>query len=263
MVKSAVSSTPDEKPVNDQKQVRVDYASKKTIEVDHFFQQTHFFNTVAELKKLHQDGLPEIAFVGRSNSGKSSTINALTLQNRLAYVSRMPGRTQHLNFFHIIQQKEVVGYLVDLPGYGFSQASKTVEQTWANFLARYLQIRDSLKGLVMIMDIRHPLTALDEYLLQWFLPTGKPIHIVLNKCDKIGHQAQMQTLAKLKNNLKILYHKDVLKQISVQLFSADRKTHLNDLIGHLKTWIVQESLETAKTTEPLQSSDSANVATSN
>lgn len=204
---------------------------------DNYFQQTHFFNTVAALTGLHEDDLPEIAFVGRSNAGKSSTINTLTLQNRLAYVSKMPGRTQHLNFFEVTYQKQRQCYLVDLPGYGFSQASKNVEQNWEEFLSVYLQTRLSVKGLVMVMDIRRPLTALDEYLIQWFLPTGKPIHIILNKCDKIGHQAQQNTIFQLKQNLKTLYHADVLEQVSMQLFSAERKKYHKELVAKLRSWV--------------------------
>ncbi len=202
-----------------------------------FFQQTQFVTTAAELTQVPDHHLPELAFVGRSNSGKSSTINALTLQNRLAFVSKMPGRTQHLNFFSITQEKMIIAYLVDLPGYGFSQASKSTEKTWKYYLSPYLQCRSNLCALVMVLDIRHGLTNLDEYMLQWFLPTQKTVHIVLNKADKLSRTAIGQAQAKLWQDLKNLYTPHALTQIQVHVFSAEKKLGFDALAESLQTSI--------------------------
>lgn len=202
-----------------------------------FFQQTTFYNTVAALNGLHEPTLPEIAFVGRSNAGKSSSINILCWQKSLAFASKMPGRTQHLNFFNVQRHKEDIAYLVDLPGYGFSQASKTLENYWIEFLSVYLQERKSLAGLVLIIDIRRGLTELDEYMLQWFLPSGKPICILLNKADKLGHQQQQKQLQIVKKSLETLYHKEVLKQVDLQLFSTTNQKWLPTVVNKLKAWL--------------------------
>ncbi|MCM8610911.1 MAG: ribosome biogenesis GTP-binding protein YihA/YsxC [Candidatus Accumulibacter sp.] len=148
------------------------------------FQKAVFQTTVARLQDLPGDSQAEIAFAGRSNSGKSSAINALANHTRLAFVSRTPGRTQHLNYFRIAAGK----YLVDLPGYGYAKAPEEIRSQWEGLLAPYLRYREALCGLVLIMDSRHPLTELDLQMLGWFAPTGKPIHVLLSKADKLTRQ---------------------------------------------------------------------------
>ncbi len=150
------------------------------------FQKAVFQTTVARLQDLPGDSQAEIAFAGRSNSGKSSAINALANHTRLAFVSRTPGRTQHLNYFRIAAGK----YLVDLPGYGYAKAPEEIRSQWEGLLAPYLRYREALCGLVLIMDSRHPLTELDLQMLGWFAPTGKPIHVLLSKADKLTRQQQ-------------------------------------------------------------------------
>jgi GTP-binding protein len=148
------------------------------------FQKAVFQTTVTTLQDLPDDSQAEIAFAGRSNCGKSSAINALANHTRLAFVSRTPGRTQHLNYFRTAPGK----YLVDLPGYGYARAPEEIRSQWEGLLAPYLRHREALCGLVLIMDSRHPFTELDRQMLAWFAPTGKPIHVLLSKADKLGRQ---------------------------------------------------------------------------
>jgi GTP-binding protein len=150
------------------------------------FQQAVFHTTVAHLRDLPTDSQCEVAFAGRSNSGKSSAINTLANHSRLAFVSKTPGRTQHLNYFRLDPGK----YFVDLPGYGFAKAPEEIRSQWEGLLAPYLRHREALCGLVLIMDSRHPLTELDLQMLGWFAPTGKPIHVLLSKADKLTRQEQ-------------------------------------------------------------------------
>src|SRR6185436_3610456 len=134
------------------------------------FQQAEFFVTVNHVNDLPDTTGPEVAFVGRSNAGKSSAINTLATRNRLAFVSKTPGRTQHINYFSVGEGR----FLVDLPGYGFAGAPGPVKQRWQELIGSYLQIRDQLRALVLIMDDRHPLKDLDRKLIDWFIPAGKP-----------------------------------------------------------------------------------------
>jgi len=187
-----------------------------------------FLTTVAHLKNLPADAIAEVAFVGRSNAGKSSAINALAGRTRLAYVSKTPGRTQHLNYFTVTPGK----YLVDLPGYGFAKTPESVKNQWGDLLGPYLQERQALSGLVIIMDCRHPLTELDWQMLDWFLPTGRPVHILLSKADKFSRQAQNQTLDAVQ---KALVHYGT--QCSAQLFSSLKKTGIPPCEAVLARWL--------------------------
>ena len=160
-------------------------------------------NAVFNISVNHFDELPndegiEIAFAGRSNAGKSSAINSLSKQNRLAYVSKQPGRTQLINFFSIDDHIS----LVDLPGYGYAKVPETIKNHWIETLPRYLQERNSLAGLIIVMDIRRPLTKLDIQMLDWFTPRQKPIHILLTKSDKLSKDKSLRTLMDVKNNVQ-------------------------------------------------------------
>lgn len=137
--------------------------------------------TVAEMTQLPSDSLGEVAFAGRSNAGKSSAINALTHRRRLAFVARQPGKTRLIQMFEVTPSK----YIVDLPGYGYARVDEATRRRWARLVDQYLRERQPLKGMVLIMDIRHPLTPLDRHLLQWFLPRKLPVHILLTKADKL------------------------------------------------------------------------------
>lgn len=161
------------------------------------FEQAAFWRAAHSLQDLPQPTLPEIAFAGRSNAGKSSAINALARRRRLAFTSKTPGRTREIIFFAIAD----VGYLVDLPGYGYARVPDAVRVHWESTLGGYLQTRPSLRGLALIMDARHPMTELDRRMLDWFAPTGRPILVLLSKADKLGRVEARATLAAVSQDL--------------------------------------------------------------
>ncbi|MBV1774608.1 ribosome biogenesis GTP-binding protein YihA/YsxC [Burkholderiaceae bacterium DAT-1] len=176
------------------------------------FTQLAFHTTVNDLRMLPFNGL-EVAFVGRSNAGKSSAINTLANHTRLAYVSKTPGRTQHINYFTFGDER----YLVDLPGYGYAEVPEAVRLHWEGLLGNYLATRENLIGLVQIMDSRHPLKPLDCRMLDWFLPRGLPVHVLLTKSDKLTKQEQTKTLRTVQEALS------KWPNTTVQLFSSLKK----------------------------------------
>lgn len=192
------------------------------------FQNAKFFTTVNHLKDL-PDTPAEIAFVGRSNAGKSSSINTLTNHVRLAYVSKTPGRTQHINFFEL----ENGNFMVDLPGYGYAQVPEAIRTHWVKLLGDYLQQRRQLIGLILIMDSRHPLKALDIQMLDFFHITGRPVHILLSKADKLSKNDQIKTLAAVKKSLKPYTER---QKISVQLFSSLKKQGMDEVNQVVGSW---------------------------
>ena len=192
------------------------------------FQNAKFFTTVNHLKDL-PDTPAEIAFVGRSNAGKSSAINTLTNHVRLAYVSKTPGRTQHINFFEL----ENGNFMVDLPGYGYAQVPEAIRAHWVKLLGDYLQQRRQLIGLILIMDSRHPLKALDIQMLDFFHITGRPVHILLSKADKLSKNDQIKTLAAVKKSLKPYTDR---QKISVQLFSTLKKQGMDEVNQVVGSW---------------------------
>ena len=192
------------------------------------FQNAKFFTTVNHLKDL-PDTLAEIAFVGRSNAGKSSAINTLCNHVRLAYVSKTPGRTQHINFFELANG----GFMVDLPGYGYAQVPEAIRAHWVKLLGDYLQQRQALIGLVLIMDARHPLKPLDVQMLDFFHITGRPVHILLSKADKLSKNDQIKTLSAVKKALKPFADR---QQISVQLFSSLKKQGIEEVNNVVAAW---------------------------
>lgn len=184
------------------------------------FQNAKFYTTVNHLKDLPDTGA-EIAFVGRSNAGKSSAINALCNHVRLAYVSKTPGRTQHINFFELANGF----FMADLPGYGYAQVPEAVRAHWVALLGDYLQTRPQLIGLLLIMDARHPLKPLDVQMLDFFAETGRPVHILLSKADKLSKNEQIKTLSSVKQALKPFAER---QEVSVQLFSSLKKQGLEE-----------------------------------
>ena len=192
------------------------------------FQNAKFFTTVNHLKDL-PDTPAEIAFVGRSNAGKSSAINTLTNHVRLAYVSKTPGRTQHINFFEL----ENGNFMVDLPGYGYAQVPEAIRTHWVKLLGDYLQQRRQLIGLILIMDSRHPLKALDIQMLDFFHITSRPVHILLSKADKLSKNDQIKTLAAVKKSLKPYTDR---QKISVQLFSSLKKQGMGEVNQVVGSW---------------------------
>lgn len=201
------------------------------------FSQAAFYTTVNHIKDLPSHGGKEVAFVGRSNAGKSSAINTLANHVRLAYTSKTPGRTQHLNYFSLGDNN----YLVDLPGYGYAKVPPDVQAHWEKLLSQYLQTRDELCGLVVIMDARHPLTERDQGMLDWFGPTGKPIHILLTKSDKLSRQQATLTLTKVKAHLA-----EFFPQCSVQLFSSLKKMGTEEAERVIASWLVDKTTLVAK-----------------
>ena len=191
------------------------------------FQNATFYTTVSELRDLPVPVGVEIAFAGRSNAGKSSAINALANRNRLAFVSKTPGRTQHLNFFRLGNDR----FLVDLPGYGYAKVPVEVRQHWERLLGTYLQTRQSLHGMVLIMDIRHPLTPLDRQMLAWFAPTKKAVHVLLTKSDKLTWQQGQKVLKTV-----LAFLRESYPQCSVQLFSSTNREGVEEAAALLDTW---------------------------
>lgn len=168
----------------------------------------------------------EIAFAGRSNAGKSSAINTLTQQNSLARTSKTPGRTQMLNFFEINGQQR----FVDLPGYGYAKVPLDVKNKWHQLMEIYLTQRKSLCAIILVMDVRHPLTDFDWQMVEWCQHTGLPLHILLTKADKLTFGAAKNTLLQVQRELK-----GVTIQISVQLFSALKKNGIDEVHQALDT----------------------------
>lgn len=169
-----------------------------------------FFRSAHDPAEFPPDTGAEIAFAGRSNSGKSSAINALVKRRRLAFVSKTPGRTQCINFFSLGAQR----YFVDLPGYGYAAVPAREKRTWEKLISAYLQDRQSLRGLIVVMDSRHPFTPLDRQLLDWMAASGKPAHALLTKADKLTKRAATETL-RTATGMAARY-----PGCSVQLFSA-------------------------------------------
>lgn len=190
------------------------------------FSRLQFFTTVNHLRDLPATRA-EIAFAGRSNAGKSSAINTLANRTRLAFVSKTPGRTQHINYFSFGDD----AYLVDLPGYGYAEVPAAVRAHWEKLLGQYLATREQLRGLVLIMDARHPLKELDWQMLEWFLPTGKPVHALLTKADKLNRQEATQALASVRKALA--EHPNC----TVQLFSSLKKTGTDELELAIADWL--------------------------
>lgn len=192
-----------------------------------------FRNAQFEISIAKASGLPaprgaEIAFAGRSNAGKSSAINTLANHTRLAYVSKTPGRTQLINFFRL--QNGAV--LVDLPGYGYAEVPEAVRRQWQHLLEDYLTRRPNLVGLVLIMDSRHPLKELDRTMIGWFAPSGRPIHVLLTKSDKLTRSEAAATLAAVRKELAPLG-----EHVTVQLFSSLKKTGVEDVEKVVGGWL--------------------------
>jgi len=191
-----------------------------------FLQQARYAVSAAALSQLPASRA-EVAFAGRSNAGKSSALNTLARHNRLAFVSKTPGRTQLINFFAL--EPEV--YLVDLPGYGYAKVPPELRARWEKVLSSYLQSREALRGMVLIMDARHPLTPLDWQMLEWFAPTGKPVHILLTKSDKLSRSDAKKTLEAVKKSLV------EWPWVSAQLFSSLKKQGMDEAKAVIAPWL--------------------------
>jgi GTP-binding protein len=184
------------------------------------YHQAKFITSSPHLKNTPPDEGREIAFAGRSNAGKSSAINTLTRQNALARISKTPGRTQMLNFFEINDQLR----FVDLPGYGYAKVPLAVKQDWHKLMETYLLKRKSLCGIILVMDIRHPLTEFDWQMVEWCQHSDLPLHILLTKADKLTYGAGKNTLLQVQRELR-----EVSMPVTIQLFSALKKVGVDEV----------------------------------
>ncbi|WP_028228139.1 ribosome biogenesis GTP-binding protein YihA/YsxC [Paraburkholderia ferrariae] len=200
--------------------------------------QARFFTTVNHLRDLPATARPEIAFAGRSNAGKSTAINLLCNQKRLAFASKTPGRTQHINYFSVGPEDDPVGYLVDLPGYGYAQVPEASKAHWEMLLSQYLATRAQLCGLILMMDARRPLTELDRRMIEWFAPTGKPIHALLTKCDKLTRQECTLSLRTTKKAFEEYRQQGYEGKLTAQLFSALKRVGLEEAHALIESWLV-------------------------
>jgi GTP-binding protein len=207
------------------------------------YRDAEFLTSAAKLHHCPEDYGWEVAFAGRSNAGKSSAINSLTENKKLARTSKTPGRTQLINFFSLTEQQR----LVDLPGYGFAKVPKAVKVEWTKQLENYLAKRQCLRGLVLLMDSRHPLQPFDEQMLNWALSAGMPVHILLTKADKLKKGPASSSLHQVRRKLK--EHEDM---VSVQLFSALKHTGHKELIAKLNGWLTDTSVLDEATDEGIE-----------
>ncbi|MDP2810850.1 MAG: ribosome biogenesis GTP-binding protein YihA/YsxC [Rhodocyclaceae bacterium] len=192
------------------------------------FRHAVFETSAAKPQDMPQAAGPEIAFAGRSNAGKSSAINTLAGHTRLAFVSKTPGRTQLINLFRLRNGAA----LVDLPGYGYADVPLAVRRQWQGLLEHYLTQRQALIGLVLIMDVRRPLTDLDRKMINWFGPTGKPIHCLLTKSDKLTRSEQAKALREVRTEME-----GADSPITAQLFSSLKKTGMEEAEQVISGWL--------------------------
>lgn len=191
-------------------------------------QQARFSISAAKVDQCPPDEGLEVAFAGRSNAGKSSALNTLTHAS-LARTSKTPGRTQLLNFFELDEQRR----LVDLPGYGYAKVPIPLKLHWQKHLEAYLGSRQSLRGLMLMMDIRHPLTEFDCMMLDWSVASGMPMHILLTKADKLNYGAAKNALLKVQQELRRGWG----EKVSIQLFSAPKRQGVEDAQAVLARWL--------------------------
>ena len=195
------------------------------------FARAQYLLAAHNYRQLPPDGGFEVAFAGRSNAGKSSALNALCQQNALARVSKTPGRTQQLVFFGLPPHENK--YLVDLPGYGYAKVPQDLQAHWQAFLDGYFGSRMALAGLVVVMDIRHPLKDYDRSMIGYAMRRGLPAHALLTKADKLSRGAAMNTVQAVRKDLSASYGDSV----SVQAFSGESKQGVDELRAVLMGWL--------------------------
>lgn len=197
------------------------------------FRSATFLTSAAKLTQCPPDVGWEVAFAGRSNAGKSSAINSLTNNKKLAKTSKTPGRTQLINFFELSESQR----LVDLPGYGFAKVPRAVKEDWTKQLERYLQQRESLRGLILLMDVRHPMQPFDAQMLEWAMAAAMPVHILLTKADKLKRGPAKSTLLQVERQLEKFEG-----LASAQLFSALKHDGHGELVAVLNQWLTDDSV---------------------
>lgn len=195
------------------------------------YRKVAYLTSAAKVSQCPPDEGWEVAFAGRSNAGKSSVINSLTGNSKLAKTSRTPGRTQLINFFELSESQR----LVDLPGYGFAKVPLAVKKEWTRQLENYLQQRQCLRGMVLVMDVRHPLQPFDQQMLDWALAASMPVHILLTKADKLKRGPASSTLLKVRAALEAQ-----TALVSVQLFSSLKHSGHEDLLAVLNGWLTDK-----------------------
>jgi GTP-binding protein len=193
------------------------------------YSQAKFLKSAPRAALLPEDLGCEVAFAGRSNAGKSSALNCLTGIRQLARTSKTPGRTQLINVFTLADESK---RLIDLPGYGYAKVALQVKRDWQTNLAQYLEVRQSLKGLILLMDVRHPLKELDQSMITWALNRQLPVHILLTKSDKLSRGTVQSTLLQVRQHYKL-----VPDLITVQSFSSLKKQGIDELIKVLNCWL--------------------------
>ena len=194
------------------------------------YNQATFVTSAANLAACPPESLAEVAFAGRSNAGKSSAINAITNQTRLARISKTPGRTQLINCFGLAEGR----FRVDLPGYGFAKVPLSVKNKWQEELEKYLRRRQALCGLVLLSDIRHPLKEFDRMMIDWAVQSGLPLHLLLTKSDKLKRGAAQNTLLAVQKELK------PFSNVTVQLFSSLKNDGVTEVRAKLDEWLGDE-----------------------
>ncbi|NIG98127.1 MAG: YihA family ribosome biogenesis GTP-binding protein [Serratia symbiotica] len=191
------------------------------------YHMTHFVTSAPDIRHLPGDEGIEVAFAGRSNAGKSSALNTLTNQKSLARTSKTPGRTQLINLFEVEEGHR----LVDLPGYGYAEVPEEMKRKWQRALGEYLQMRNCLKGLMVLMDIRHPLKDLDQQMIQWAVDVGTPVLVLLTKADKLASGARKVQLNMVREAVL-----PFMGDIQVEAFSATKKIGVDKLSQKLNIW---------------------------
>lgn len=192
------------------------------------YRRAQFLLGVADLSQLPPDRGSEVAFAGRSNAGKSSALNAIAEHGGLARTSKTPGRTQQINFFTLDDDRR----LADLPGYGYARVPEAEKRRWQRLLHAYLEGRRSLKGLVLVMDIRHPFTDFDRHMIEWCREAAMPLHLLLTKADKLNRGPAQSTLLKARGDLERIYPGS-----GIQLFSSTAKMGLEEARALLDRWL--------------------------
>ncbi|MBU2967738.1 ribosome biogenesis GTP-binding protein YihA/YsxC [Amphritea sp. 2_MG-2023] len=202
------------------------------------YHMTRFNTSASKLSQCPEDTGAEVAFAGRSNAGKSSAINTLT-NAKLARTSKTPGRTQLINFF----DTNIEGVrIVDLPGYGYAKVPIAMKEHWQKHLNDYLQNRDCLRGVVLMVDIRHPLKEFDQMMIEWCSEAEMPLHILLTKADKLNRGAAQNALLKMKQALDVKNN----ALLSIQTFSALKTTGVDQLREHLNHWLLGDQEDSSE-----------------
>ncbi len=191
------------------------------------FRRFEFLKGAVKLSQCPPQGLPEVAFAGRSNAGKSSALNRITGRRALARASKTPGRTREINFFELPE----TGRLVDLPGYGFARVPEDMRRQWRQMLESYLSKREDLRGLILLMDVRHPLTDFDRQMLDWVSAVDLPCHILLTKADKLSRGKAGSALLQLRRALKDQ------SRVSAQLFSSTTPLGVEEAQAQIAAWL--------------------------